>query len=97
MTLTSVAQGESEWVVDASVALPLFIDGPQSEATHTFFAVVDYPPTRLFVPDLFFIEVTNVLWKYVRWQGLAPAQAQEALVLSWLSGPPCHTHRRTDG
>jgi predicted nucleic acid-binding protein len=80
MTLTSVAQGESEWVVDASVALPLFINGPQSEAAHTFFArLADDPPTRLHVPDLFYIEVANVLWKYVRWHGLPQAQAQEYL------------------
>ncbi len=69
---------ESGWVIDASVALPLFIQGPLSEAAAAVFdRLTDDPPARLCVPDLFYIEVTNVLWKYVRWQGLDPALAQD--------------------
>ena len=39
----------------------------------------DDPPARFYVPDLFYIEIANVLWKYVRWQGLPPADANEYL------------------
>ena len=68
------------WVVDASVGIQLFINGPVSDAAHSLFAhLADEPPVRLHVPDLFYIEVANVLWKYVRWQGLAVEQAQDYL------------------
>jgi hypothetical protein len=29
------------------------------------------PPASFFVPDLFYIECTNILWKYVRHFGFA--------------------------
>lgn len=71
--MTAQAQ---EWVVDASVGIQLFIDGPRSEAAHRLFAQLTVePPARLYVPDLFYIEIANVLWKYVRWQGLPLDQA----------------------
>ena len=66
--------------MDASVGIQLFINGPLSPAVHALFArLTDEPPVRLYVPDLFYIEITNVLWKYVRWQGLAVEQAQDYL------------------
>lgn len=65
------------WVVDASVATSLFIEGPLSDHAHRFFTLLaDKVPAHFYVPDLFYIEVANTLWKYVRWQGLAQAQAQ---------------------
>jgi predicted nucleic acid-binding protein len=68
------------WVVDASVGIPLFINGPLSDSAHSLFAHLTAKPlARIYVPDLFYIEIANVLWKYVRWQGLAMVQAQEYL------------------
>lgn len=78
MTGQAIAQEDAGWVIDASAALPLFIQGPLSEVAAALFdGLASEPPVALFVPDLFYIEVTNVLWKYVRWQGLDPALAQE--------------------
>lgn len=78
MTGQALAEENAGWVVDAGVALPLFIQGPLSETAAALFdGLAAEPPVGLFVPDLFYIEVTNVLWKYVRWQGLDPALAQE--------------------
>ena len=34
-------------------------------------------PAQLFVPDLFFVECTNILWKYVRRFGYPPQSAQQ--------------------
>ena len=69
-----------DWVIDASVGLKLFIDDPLSNSVHDLFAHLgDDPPARFYVPDLFYIEVANVLWKYVRWQGLPPADAGDYL------------------
>lgn len=54
-------------VVDASVAIKLFVDDPLSDKVHTLFAHLDADPMcKFYVPDLFYIECTNILWKYVR-------------------------------
>jgi len=54
-------------VVDASVGIKLFVDEPLSEQAHLLFAgLTREPPASLYVPDLFFIECTNILWKYSR-------------------------------
>ncbi len=54
-------------VVDASLGIKLFLVEPLSDAAHVLFAhLSDDPPARLYVPELFFIECANILWKYVR-------------------------------
>lgn len=54
-------------VVDASVGIKLFIDEALSEPARILFAgLAADPPAELHVPDLFFIECTNILWKYTR-------------------------------
>jgi predicted nucleic acid-binding protein len=55
------------YVVDASVGIKLFIDEPLSDIAHALFEkLTEDPPVELFVPDLFYIECTNILVKYVR-------------------------------
>jgi predicted nucleic acid-binding protein len=55
------------FVVDASVAIKLFVDEPLSDAAYAFFAqLTTEPPVEMFVPDLFYIECANVLLKIVR-------------------------------
>jgi predicted nucleic acid-binding protein len=72
--------GEQEWVADASVGIQLLINGPLSDVAYSYFAqLTAEPPVRIHVPDLFYIEITNALWKYVRWQGLAVEEAQAYL------------------
>lgn len=62
MTLTAMA-----YVVDASVGIKLFIPEENSERVHRLFArLLDSQPVSLYVPDLFFIECANILWKKVR-------------------------------
>jgi len=54
-------------VVDASVGIKLFVDEPFSEQAHWLFnRLSSDPPADLHVPDLFFIECANILWKYSR-------------------------------
>jgi predicted nucleic acid-binding protein len=54
-------------VVDASSGIKLFVIEPLSERADALFAhLTDDPPARFYVPDIFFVECTNVLWKYVR-------------------------------
>jgi len=54
-------------VVDASVGIKLFVKEEFSEQAHALFAhLTAIPPALFHVPDLFFIECTNILWKYTR-------------------------------
>jgi predicted nucleic acid-binding protein len=56
-----------EYVVDASVAIKLFVLEPLSERVDALFAyLAQDPPARFYVPDLLFVECANILWKYVR-------------------------------
>jgi len=65
------------WVVDASVAIKLFVVEPLSERADALFAqLAADPPARLFVPDLFFAECANILWKHVRRFGYSVDHAQ---------------------
>jgi predicted nucleic acid-binding protein len=53
--------------VDASVGVKLFVDEPLSEQAFSLFSgLADDPPAVFYVPDLFFIECANILWKYSR-------------------------------
>lgn len=54
-------------VVDASVGIKLFLSEPDSPQAEALFATLaDNPFAQCCVPDLFFIECANILWKYVR-------------------------------
>ncbi len=54
-------------VVDASVGIKLFVAEDGSvQADELFNRLAVDPPADFFVPDLFFIECTNILWKYVK-------------------------------
>ena len=55
------------FVVDASVGIKLFVDEQFSEQAHTLFShLAADPPAELYVPDLFYMECTNILLKYMR-------------------------------
>ncbi|MBS0569784.1 MAG: type II toxin-antitoxin system VapC family toxin [Proteobacteria bacterium] len=54
-------------VVDASVAVKLFVPENLSAEAHSLFATfASNPQAELFVPGLFFIECANVFWKWRR-------------------------------
>lgn len=68
-------------VVDASVGMKLFLVEPLSDRADALFAhLADDPPSRFYVPDLFFIECANILWKYVRRFGYAAEAARQDVV-----------------
>ena len=65
-------------VVDASVGIKLFLVEPLADRADALFAALaDTPPARLYVPDLFYVECTNILWKYVRQFGYSAGSAQQ--------------------
>lgn len=65
-------------VLDASVGIKLFLpeDGSQ-QADQLFNRLAIDPPASYFVPDLFYIECTNILWKYVRLFGYPAENAHQ--------------------
>jgi predicted nucleic acid-binding protein len=68
-------------VVDASVGIKLFVVEPLSDRADALFAhLADDLPARLYVPDLFFVECTNILWKYVRRFGYPADAARQDVV-----------------
>ena len=57
-------------VVDASVAIKLFLVEPLvAEAQALFARLYDSSPLRMYAPDLLYAECANVLWKRVRFRG----------------------------
>jgi predicted nucleic acid-binding protein len=67
-------------VVDASVGIKLFIDEALSDAAHALFGrLADDAQVHFFVPDLFYIECTNILWKYHLRYGLSADDANAAV------------------
>jgi len=65
------------YVVDASVGVSLIIAGELSDRAYGLFAhLAADPPAQFYVPDLFYVECTNVLWKQLRWAGYPAAQAR---------------------
>ena len=60
-----MGNAETSYVVDASVGIKLFLKEPFNEQAFWLFeGLKNSPPLVLHVPDLFFIECTNILWKY---------------------------------
>ncbi|MEG4282439.1 type II toxin-antitoxin system VapC family toxin [Microcoleus sp. A006_D1] len=53
-------------VIDTNICIKLFIADPLTPKVNQLFDLLDDPDVEFFVPDLFYIECTNVLWKYVR-------------------------------
>ena len=67
-------------VVDASVAIKLFLLEPLSHRADALFDLLsNSPPARFYVPDLFFAECANILWKYVRHFGYSAKTAHQDL------------------
>ncbi|MBN1583332.1 MAG: type II toxin-antitoxin system VapC family toxin [Anaerolineae bacterium] len=65
-------------VVDASVGIKLFLVEPLSDRVDVLFDhLADALPARFYVPDLFFVECANILWKYACRFGYPPDAARQ--------------------
>jgi predicted nucleic acid-binding protein len=65
-------------IVDASVGIKLFLIEDLSDvADRLFDQLAQDLPARFYVPDLFFVECANILWKYVRRFGYPPTKAYQ--------------------
>jgi predicted nucleic acid-binding protein len=64
-------------VVDASVGIKVCIAEPFSDRADALLAsAAADPPATLWVPDLFYVECANILWKHVRRSGHPPDKAR---------------------
>ena len=66
----------SKYVVDASVGIQQFISSPLLHKTKQLFADLDHSIIEIHVPDLFYVESANILWKYIRTGQLTLRQVQ---------------------
>ena len=66
-------------VVDASVAIQAFVAEPLSDKARAILDAGANASTKLLVPDLFYVECANILWKRVRRLGLPVGDAQRAM------------------
>jgi len=66
------------WVVDASVAVKLFLPEDLSKNAGELFKRGTDLRKRFFVPDFFYAECANIFWKYVRRFGLPPDEARNS-------------------
>lgn len=68
----------ANYIIDASVVIEYLINGPYTPNARALFAQVT-SIDRLIVPEFCLLECTNVLWKHVRFQGMAVSQAEALL------------------
>ncbi len=53
-------------VIDANVGIKRFIDDSLTPKVRQLFDTLYNPQTEIYIPDLFYIEMTNIFWKYIR-------------------------------
>jgi predicted nucleic acid-binding protein len=53
-------------VLDTNICIKQFIQDPLTQKVNQLFDRLDNPATEFFVPDLFYVECANTLWKYAR-------------------------------
>jgi len=69
-------------VVDASVGIKLILEEAYSSEVRQYVGrLSDTPPVTIHVPDLFFVECANVLWKNVRRGDITLADSRHGLHL----------------
>ncbi|BAY76477.1 hypothetical protein NIES25_29260 [Nostoc linckia NIES-25] len=67
-------------VIDTSVCIKYFIADPLTAKVNQLLGHLANPQTEIYVPDLFYIECTNVLLKYIRAKMYTAAEVQTDLV-----------------
>lgn len=77
-------------VVDASVAVKLYLAEPLAAEAVSLFGLLADPASIFHAPDLFYIECANIFWKYVR-RGLATAAQTLGYLASLKALPVQHT------
>jgi predicted nucleic acid-binding protein len=66
-------------VIDANVGIKRFIADPLTPKVNQLLAHSNISDAEIHIPDLFYIEVTNIFWKYVRAGMYTAAEVQADL------------------
>jgi predicted nucleic acid-binding protein len=66
----------TKWVIDANVAIKWVLPEAHSD---TALSILDNDDNQLLVPDFFFSEITNILWKRIQRDELSLIDAKESL------------------
>jgi predicted nucleic acid-binding protein len=66
-------------VIDANVGIKRFIADPLTPKVNQLLAHLNISETQIYIPDLFYIELTNIFWKYVRARMYTAAEVQADL------------------
>lgn len=66
-------------VIDSSVAIKRFVVEPLSVEARRVLDKYQAGTLSFHAPDLIYAEVGNIVWKKCRFQGLAPADAQQII------------------
>ena len=66
-------------VIDANVGIKRFIADPLTPKVNQLLAHSNISDAEIYIPDLFYIEVTNIFWKYVRAGMYTAAEVQADL------------------
>lgn len=69
------------WVVDASVGIKLCVQEDLTDRARSLLASARHGDVEFLVPDLFFIECANILWKYVRRTGYPQERIPDHIAL----------------
>ena len=64
-------------VIDANVGIKRFIADPLTTKVNQLLAHLNISDTQIYIPDLFYIEIANIFWKYVR-AGMYTAEEVQA-------------------
>lgn len=67
------------WVVDASVAVKPYLNEDLGDIAESLLDNARTGRGSIFVPDLFYLECANILWKHVRRLKILPAHARWSL------------------
>lgn len=68
------------WVVDAGVAVKPYLNEDLGEVAESLLQGARTGWGSIFVPELFYTECANILWKHVRRLNILPAHARRSLV-----------------
>jgi predicted nucleic acid-binding protein len=70
----------NSYIVDASIVVQLLITEPHTSETRVLFKGID-SGDMLYLPEFALIECTNVLWKHVRFYGVALNDAKKQITI----------------
>ena len=68
-----------QFVIDTNIGIKQFINDPLTPKVEQLLGQLSNPSVSIFIPDLFYIEIANVLRKYVRANLYTASQARSDL------------------